>query len=104
MDEYDQMRKAKEIGKLMKEYRLLHDLSLRSESVRRGISSSLLSRMEQGKVIPILPVGMRVRLNGIHPGVGVVVEEQSSGVMIKFDDFDYPNAYFWYEVDPDFDR
>jgi len=100
MDKFEQMRAAERIGKLMRAERLSRIMTLRREAKRRDITATHLSQMEQGKVPPILAEGTRVEIGGISPGVGVVVKEQNGGSLVKFDDFEFPNAHFWWEVTP----
>lgn len=50
------------------------------------------------RVMEALYVGAEVRVGGLAPGVGKVIEMQPNGALILFDDCPIPNAHFWFEI------
>lgn len=91
---------AKRVGSYLRQRRLKRKRNLWEEASRRGLTHTQLLRMEQGLQNPILPAGTRVTLGGISPGKGFVITNTTSSSMVLFDDFDYPQAFFWWELTP----
>lgn len=102
MNKYKQMEIAERNGKFMRRDRICRRMTLKQEAAKRNMSAAKLKQMEKGEIPPILAKGTRVKTTDLSPGVGEVVEEQPGGSLVKFDDFPFPNAFFWFKLTPIF--
>ncbi|OJU42645.1 MAG: hypothetical protein BGN96_02240 [Bacteroidales bacterium 45-6] len=71
------------VGKRIKELRLLKDLKLTDVAIHSGISKGLLSKVENGRTIPSLPVLFKI-ISALKENPAVFFEKMSESKHIPF--------------------